>query len=730
MDERHAAARVTKLRAEIDRIRYAYHVLDKPVVSDEVKDSLQRELAELEQQFPALVTPDSPTQRVAGKPLTRFQKVTHAIRMLSLNDAFTPEDLQSWEDRLVRLAGKDRLADAGYYAELKLDGLAVSLEYENGRFVRGSTRGDGYVGEDVTANLKTIEAIPLAISDQRLAIRNHKIREMAERAIRGRLEVRGEVYLPTKIFEATNTEREERGEALYSNPRNAAAGALRQLEPRLTAKRKLAFFAYDIVTDHGQSTHEENHALASLLGFPIERHSRSLKTLREVLAYQQSWTDAKRKQLPFWIDGLVVTVNDLKIWKELGVVGKAPRGVVAYKFAPEEVTTTVEDIIVQVGRTGALTPVAMLAPVFVGGTTVSRATLHNADEITRKDIRIGDTVVVRKAGDVIPEVKESLPKLRVGKEKKFAMPAKCPRCGAPVVREEVGGRKQRETGNKQLETSGKVSSSAGAIHRCTNSDCFAVQFRRLQYFVSKGAFDIVGLGPKILEQLVEEGLVKDPADFFTLTEGDLEPLERFAETKAKNIIVAIDGRKEIAFARFINALGIRNVGEETARDLAEFLTETMTVLPKPHTKQDRHFSPTVLAMIGENLSIDEWQAVPDIGPIVAKSLVEYFHHERNLLFLRRLAERGVEIMPAQKLATQGSFAGNRFVITGELDSLTREEAKAKIRTLGGETSESVSKKTDYVVVGEQPGSKADKARTLGVPLLDEQAFLKLLGQKS
>ncbi|MEK7461074.1 MAG: NAD-dependent DNA ligase LigA [Patescibacteria group bacterium] len=744
MNHQTAARRIIKLRLEIDRIRYAYHVLDKPIVSDAVKDSLQHELVQLEEQFPDLITPDSPTQRVAGAPAKRFAKVTHLERMLSLNDVFSPDELLDWEERLTKLVSADRLKTSGYYTELKLDGLAVSLEYENGVFVRGSTRGDGYVGEDVTTNLRTIEAIPLSLSDQRSAISDQELRRMTEDAIKDRLEVRGEVYLPTAVFEATNQRRAKQGEPLYINPRNAAAGALRQLDPRLTAGRQLAFYAYDIATKHGQKTHAMTHALAQALGFPVNPHSQLCQTIAEVIAYKEQWEGKLRESLGYWIDGLVVVVNDLATFEELGVVGKAPRGMIAYKFAPEEVTTIIKDIIVQVGRTGALTPVAQLEPVFVGGTTVSRATLHNADEITRKDIRIGDTVVVRKAGDVIPEVKESLPKLRTGKEKKFAMPAKCPACGFPVVREEVGVRIKR-SGNSDPsrrdraevdQRSGKSTSvtpttynqqpttSSGAIHRCTNPDCFAQQFRQLGYFVSKSNFDISGLGPKILEQLVEESLVKDPADLFTLTEGDLVPLERFAETKAKNIVEAIAVRKVIDLHRFINALGIRNVGEETARDIASDIAKSEIRNPKSEVMSGKRFVEIVTAKTGEN-----WQQIPDIGPVVAQSLFDYFHNPRKLELLRKLRDVGIELMAPKIRQSSGKLADKTIVLTGELVSLTRDQAKAKIRLLGGEVSESVSKKTNFVVVGENPGSKADKAQQLGLPILSESAFIDLLGKE-
>lgn len=704
-----AAARIAKLRAEIDRIRYAYHVLDQSPVSDEVKDSLQHELAQLEDQFPDLVTSDSPTQRVAGTPSKKFTKVHHDVPMLSLNDVFTYEELEEWERRIAKLVGAERLASVGYYTELKMDGLAVSLEYEDGIFIRGSTRGDGRVGEDVTANLRTVEAIPLRLDAAEARARMAKLypkdkRQLAliERALRGRLEVRGEVYMPVAVLEQINHEQEQQGLPKFVNPRNAAAGAIRQLDSRITARRHLSFSAYDVPTDCGQVTHEQSHQLAQALGFPTNSANARQARLQDVRRYLDRWATGREK-LPYWTDGVVIVVNDLRLFTELGVVGKAPRGMIAYKFAPEEATTVVDDIVIQVGRTGALTPVAKLRPVFVGGTTVSRATLHNADEIQRKDIRIGDTVVVRKAGDVIPEVKEALVNLRPPTARAFVMPRHCPICGSPVTREMVG-------------------KDEGAVTRCTNRECFAQQFRQLQFFVSRPAFDITGLGPKILEQLIAESLVKDPADLFELTEGDLAPLERFAETKAKNIIEAIAARRRVPLARFIHALGIRNVGEETARDVAVFLRTRLLEGDRGAVTKN----PGEVYAVAHRLTPEDWQALPDVGPVVAQSLDQYFHLSATEQLLKKMDGLGIriELPPAQ--ATGGPLVGQSFVLTGELQSMTRDEAKSKIRALGGDPSESVSRKTTYLVKGENPGSKFDKAQELGVTILDEAAFRRLI----
>ena len=682
MTKQQAKERIEQLKKEIDKIRYAYHVLDKQIVSDAVKDSLQHELQELEQQFPELITPDSPTQRVGGQPLEKFEKVRHSQPMLSLTDAFESEEVKEWEERNNRLlsatVGK-QLAASGYYAELKMDGLAVSLVYENGIFVQGATRGDGQVGEDVTQNLKTIEAIPLTL----LPTNNYQLPT--------KIEVRGEVFMSTRTFEEINKEQEKKGLPKFANPRNAAAGSIRQLDPKITASRRLSFYAYDLVTDLGQKTHEEAHMIMKELGFPVNPHNQYCKDLNEVILYHKKWA-SERKRLPYWTDGIVVVVNNLDILKKLGVIGKAPRGMIAFKFPPEEATTVVEDIIVQVGRTGALTPVAVLRPVLVAGSTISRATLHNEDEIKRKDVRIGDTVVVHKAGDVIPEVASVLKDMRTGKERPFKMPKKCPICKGPVVRK-----------------------PGEAIARCINKKCFAQNFRRYIHFVSKAAFDIAGLGPKILAKFIEEGLVKDPADLFALKEGDIASLERLAEKSAENIIKAINSRKKISLARFLYALGIKNVGEETAYDIADFLNS------KLKTKNSK------LIDILKNTTLQEWQSIYDIGPVVAQSIYDYFQDKDNLRFIEKLLKMGVEIEePGRQLTAYQRLKGQVFVFTGTLENLTRDEAKDLVRELGGEVSESVSSQTSYVVVGKEPGSKYNKAKTLGIKMLDEKEFLELV----
>ena len=538
MNKQEAKKRIEKLRREINHHRYLYHVLDKIEISDAALDSLKNELEKLEQQHPDLITSDSPTQRVGGKALEKFRKVEHFLHMVSLHDAFSEEEMRDWEERIQKLVPGKKL---DYYAELKMDGLAVSLIYENGIFVRGATRGDGKIGEDVTNNLKTIEAIPLklelkTISNKPLAI--------------SRIEVRGEVIMTKKVFEELNKKYKKEGKPLLANPRNAAAGSVRQLNPEITAERKLDCYIYGLASDSGQKTHEQEHLIAKNLGFKTIKFNKYCRNLGEVVEFHNYWVKHK-ENLPYYCDGVVVTVNNLFLHEKLGVVGKGPRYIMAYKFAGEEATTIVEDIVVQVGRTGALTPVAHLKPVPVGGVTISRATLHNENEIERLGLKIGDTVIVRRAGEVIPDIVKVLPKLRTGKEKSFHMPKKCPICESDVERREISDKK-----------------GVSAAYYCVNKNCFAQNRRRLAHFASKGAMDIVGLGPKIIDLLIKEGLASSPADFYDLKEGDLVLLERFAEKSAVNLIQAIEKSKKISLAKFIYALGILHVGEETAALLA------------------------------------------------------------------------------------------------------------------------------------------------------------------
>ena len=694
-----AQERIEKLKQEINHHRYLYHVLDRQEISDAALDSLKNELVRIERQFPKLLTSDSPSQRVGGVPLDAFTKVPHKAPMLSLEDAFSEDDMAAWEERIRKVYPRGA---HGYFAELKIDGFAISLEYESGVLRSASTRGDGKVGEDVTENIKTIEAVPLALQDpdftaqeakNRLTIvRNEKIMKILNTRIRtGTIEVRGEVFMAKKVFEAINRERTAQGEPLYANPRNTAAGSIRQLDPKVAASRKLDFLAYDLVTDLGQSTHAEKHDILRVLGFRTDAYARVCETLGEVYALYRD-IEIKREKLPYQIDGVVVSVNDSETFARLGVVGKAPRGAVAFKFPAEEETTIIKDIVVQVGRTGALTPVAHLEPVPLGGTIVSHASLHNEDEIARLGLKIGDTVVVKRAGDVIPKVVSVITNLRTGNEKMFRMPKRCPVCGEDVVRPE-----------------GEV------IVRCVNKICPAKNKEALYHFAAKPAFNIVGLGWKILDTLSDVGLVSDPADIFSIEKADLIPLERFAEKSADKLIAAIEKSKAVSLAKFLYALGIVHVGEETARLLAE----------QVKSQKSKVKSNEVLEIF-QNLSLEALQEISGIGNVVAQSVYDYFHSAYARRLLQKLADAGIIIHSSKAKKTAQKLKGKSFVLTGELEAMTRDEAKEAIRARGGEIISSVSKNTDYVVAGAHPGSKYDNAKKLGVTIIDEKAFQNML----
>lgn len=699
MTRQEARERIEKLKAEINHHRYLYHVLDRQEISDAALDSLKNELVKLERQFPELLTPDSPSQRVGGVPLGAFTKVPHIAPMLSLEDAFSEDDMTAWEERIRKVYPQGA---HGYFAELKVDGFAISLEYENGVLKRASTRGDGKVGEDVTENIKTIEAVPLALQDpsfimkeakNRITIvRNEKIMKILKVHIqRGNIEVRGEVFMAKKVFEAINRERKEQGEPLYANPRNTAAGSIRQLDPKVAASRKLDFLAYDLATDLGQRTHAEKHDILRVLGFRTDAYARECETLNDVYALYRDIGE-KREKLPYQIDGMVVSVNDNTTYARLGVVGKAPRAAVAFKFPAEEATTIIKDIVVQVGRTGALTPVAHLEPVPIGGTIVSHASLHNEDEIARLGVKIGDTVIVKRAGDVIPKVVSVITNLRTGKEKVFHMPKRCPVCNEAVVRLE-----------------GEV------IVRCVNKKCPAKNKEALYHFAAKPAFNIVGLGWKILDALSDAGLVSDPADIFAIEKADLIPLERFAEKSADKLISAIEKSKTITLAKFLYALGIVHVGEETALDLAE------------HFASQAHIAtPRDLMRAAEKETAETLQIIPNIGEKVAASIDAYFHSAYAQRLLQKLADAGIIIHSPKVKKTAQKFAQKSFVLTGELETMTRDEAKDAIRARGGSVISSVSKNTDYVVAGAHPGSKYENAKKLGVAIIDEKAFQKML----
>ena len=670
-EKKEAQQRIEKLKKLVNHHRYLYHVKDIQEISDAVLDSLKKELFDLEQQFPEFITLDSPTQRVGGQPLKEFKKVAHQERMLSLNDAFSDEDMQDWLDRIFKLLTTQEKNQLDFYCELKIDGLAIELEYENGLLKTGSTRGDGSVGEDITQNIKTVEAVPLSLQDTRNKIQIPKT-----------LVVRGEVFLSKKEFSAINMIQQEKGLPLYANPRNVAAGSVRQLDSKITASRKLDSFAYDIITDLDISTHEQKHKTLHELGFKINIHNQYCKSLKEVLAFREHWIKAREK-LPYEIDGVVVIINNNVLFEKLGVVGKTPRGAIAFKFPQNQTTTKINDIRVQVGRTGAITPVAILEPVVLAGITISRATLHNEDEIQRLGLKIGDSVIVGRAGDVIPDIIKVLPELRTGHEKSFAMPRVCPSCKTKLEK-----------------------SDAEALLRCPNAKCPARQRRNFFHFVSKKALDIDGLGPKIIDRLLDEGLVADPADIFELKEGDLAVLERFAEKSAKNLVQSIAQKKQIPLAKFIYALGIRNIGEETAVDLAKYFGNLEKL---------------------KNAKLEDFDAILNIGPIVAKSVYEWLNDKNNQKLLEKFENVGLTIKNPEK-SSKGKLSGKVFIFTGTLDSIDRNLAKEKVRDLGGQVTESVSAKVDFLVAGHNPGSKLTKTQSLGVKVIDEKEFLKIIGK--
>jgi len=660
--------RIESLRADIDRHNYQYYALDAPLISDAEYDRLFRELQTLEASHPELVTPESPTRRIGSAPLTGFATVKHRVPMLSLNNAFDEEEVAAFDRRVREALDAERI---DYAAEPKFDGLAVSLCYEHGVLTRGATRGDGESGEDVTANLRTVRAIPLRLAGKGLPVL---------------LEVRGEVVMLKADFEQLNQAQRARGEKEFVNPRNAAAGALRQLDSRITATRKLAFFAYGLGAAEGVPAFRTHSALLDYLAdrrFPVAKERKVVTGVDGMLGYYRA-TGEKRAGLPYDIDGVVYKVNDLAAQRELGFVSRAPRFAVAHKFPAEEAMSEIVAIDVQVGRTGALTPVARLKPVFVGGVTVTHATLHNEDEIRRKDIRINDTVVVRRAGDVIPEVVRVVGDKRPAHAPVFVMPKSCPVCGSAV---------------RRLEDE--------AVARCTAGlYCPAQRKQALLHFASRRAMDIEGLGEKLVEQLVESELVATPADLYRLDVSALAGLERMAEKSAGNAVAAIDKSKRTTLARFVFALGIRNVGERTAADLARYFGD-----------------------IGPLMAADEQtlQQVRDVGPVVAQSIVQFFAEPHNREVVAQLLAAGVGFERTPRARPASSRVGGRiFVLTGALPTLTRDQARELIEARGGRVAGSVSKKTDFVVAGADPGSKYDKAVELGITVLDEDGLQELL----
>ncbi|HHH35732.1 MAG TPA: NAD-dependent DNA ligase LigA [Gammaproteobacteria bacterium] len=660
--------RVEELRREIETHNYYYYVLDAPVIPDAEYDRLLRELQELERRYPQLVTPDSPTQRVGAAPVEAFGTVRHEIPMLSLDNAFSDDEVRDFHRRVTERLG---VAHVDYAAEPKLDGLAVSLRYEEGRLVRGSTRGDGYTGEDITQNVRTIHAIPL------------RLRGKAHPRV---LEVRGEVYMPLSGFHELNRRQERAGEKPFANPRNAAAGSLRQLDPRITAGRPLSIYCYGVGVVEGARLPGRHSEVLNRLrewGLRVPEHLEVVRDAEGCLDYYRRMAE-RRPDLDYEIDGVVYKVDRLDLQERLGFVSRAPRWAIAHKFPAQEELTRVLAIDVQVGRTGALTPVARLEPVFVGGVTVTSATLHNEDEVRRKDVRVGDTVIVRRAGDVIPEVVAVVKERRPRGARPFRMPKKCPVCGSEVVRAE-----------------------GEAIARCSGGlFCPAQRKEAIRHFASRRAMDIEGLGDKLVDQLVERGLVKDVADLYTLSEDQLAGLERMGRKSAANLVAALERSKTTSLARFLYALGIREVGEATAQTLAA------------------HFGSLEALMDADEEAL---QAVPDVGPVVAAHIRAFFRQKHNREVIRRLRDLGVR-WPEQppRKAEALPLAGKTFVLTGALESMTRDEAKARLQALGARVSGSVSRRTDCVVAGADPGSKYRKARELGVSIIDEAAFLALL----
>ncbi|MHB8477655.1 MAG: NAD-dependent DNA ligase LigA [Steroidobacteraceae bacterium] len=663
-----AAARAGELRETLERYNYRYHALDDPEVPDAEYDRLMLELCALEAAHPQLLTPDSPTQRVGAAPAAAFGTVKHWLAMLSLDNAFSEEEVRDFDRRI-----HDRLGRAdpiSYSAEPKLDGLAVSARYENGNYVQGATRGDGETGEDITQNLRTIKALPL------------KLRADPPPRV---LEVRGEVFMPLAGFKRFNAEAIARGEKSFVNPRNAAAGSLRQLDPKMTAARPLDLFIYGLGIVEGVAMPALHSATLQALrkwGFKICPQSRVVTGADGCLDYYRE-IGGLRARLPYQIDGVVYKVDDLELQRQLGFVSRAPRWAVAHKFPAEEALTTVRDIEFQVGRTGALTPVARLEPVFVGGVTVGNATLHNMDELTRKDVRVGDTVVIRRAGDVIPEVVRVLAERRVAGAALVALPRVCPVCGSPVVRE-----------------------ATQAVARCTGGRvCAAQRKEEIKHFASRRALDIQGLGDKLVEQLVDRDWVRNPADLFGLQPEQLATLDRMGDKSARKLQSAIQAAKHTSLPRFLYALGIRDVGEATALALA------------------RHFGEIgALRRAGE----DAIERVPDVGPVVAKNVAAYFHDRDNAAIVDRLLDSGITWPAPAPVEGHTALTGKTFVLTGTLEALTREAAEEAIVRLGGKVSGSVSKKTHYVVAGAEAGSKLKKAQDLGVNVLDEAALLKML----
>ena len=664
-----AKERIVKLRQKIAELQEEYHVYDNPSVSDEVHDSLLRELRDLEKKHPELISSiQSPTERIGGKPLDSFKKVKHQTRMTSLNDVFSYDEVRDWQNRISKLAGND----LSYFCELKLDGLSASLIYEKGNLVRGATRGDGLIGEDVSQNVRMIYDIPLKLKGP----------------VPDFLEIRGEVVMSKKALEDLNKKQEKLGKNTFANTRNAAAGSLRQLDPNIVKERNLNFFAWDLILREEDEkklniyNHSEKHNYLKKIGFKTSPREKKIKKIDEVFVFLEE-VEKIRQKLPVGTDGLVISIDDLGIRDSLGIVGKAPRHSVAYKYQAERATTILKDIKVNVGRTGVLTPVAYFNETLVAGSIVSKATLHNMDQIKRLGLKIGDTIVIQKAGDVIPEVVEVIKDMRNGKERDFKMPDFCPVCGSKI--------EQKISSNKDKSVA----------YFCLNKKCEARNTRNLYHFVD--VFEIYEIGPKIIDRLKDEGLISDASDLFILEKSDLAGLERFGQKSALNIINSINEHKKVPLWRFIYALGILQVGEQTARDLADYFN-TIDKIKKA--------------------TIEEIGSVPNIGPVVSLNIFNYFKDEHNLEFIDKLFKNGVSIEKEKNISQK--LAGKVFVLTGTLPNLGREEAKKMIIERGGKVSSSVSTKTDYLLAGKEPGQKYKEAQKLKIKIIDEQEFQELL----
>ena len=670
-----AKSRIEQLKTEINHHNYRYHVLDSPEVSDAEYDDLMRELKRLEEEYPQFLTPDSPTQRVGAEPLPAFGVVEHPQPMLSLGNVFSNEELLAWYTRTVRLAGN---AQFDFVGEHKYDGLAVALTYENGQLVTGATRGDGLRGENITQNLKTIRSILLSVP----------------RDAPPRFEVRGEVYLSRAGFHKLNEERAAEGLSLFANPRNAAAGSVRQLDSRITARRPLDIFIYMLGWAEGKTipdTHWETMEWLKTLGFKVNPKNRRLKNIEEVEEYYRTW-EAQRESLQYEADGIVIKINQLNLHTELGDVGREPRWAIAYKFPAVQGTTILKDIGISVGRTGTLNPYAILEPVAVGGVTIKQAALHNEDDIRRKDIRIGDTVIIQRAGEVIPEVVGPLVSKRTGREKEFSLLDKLPKNdkGQPVC---------PECGSEVIRLEGEV------MYYCSNAACPAQAQQRIEHFASRGAMDIRGIGENMSATLYREGLLKDAADLYSLKKEELAELEKMGDKSAENILQAIENSKDRTLARVIFALGIKHIGAE----MAELLAGKYHRLDEL-TKATR----------------DELMEISAVGPKIADSITAFFRQENNIDIIRRLKDAGLKLEEVAVVSGELPLSGKEFVVTGTLESFSRQEAEAKIKELGGAAKGNVTKKTDYVVAGADPGSKLARAREMGIKVLDEKEFLKLL----